>query len=316
MASITKTVSRVTAESSQMEETCMNTSTDISDSEEVNHVYSNKKPLEETINEAKKLKLEELKWDNSFVQELPDDTKTNKPPRQLVIELLDLDPREFDDGMLSNYDSKDYFNFKSWREFPHVDDFDLEQVESREHKRWMERENVKLREKARKEEYGRIRSLVDNAYKRDPRLIRRKEEGEMLEDEEVKEDNSSNIHDEEEDRRAKDVVEVATKRREEALHRKTEMDFQRDKDNIERLEDMQQETKAKWRHKEKAKGIAIVQAEDGDLTKEGKEHGHVAYKEITTLETQNKLLEEASDKDEKENEGFISIGIQFVDGCI
>lgn len=69
-----------------------------------------------------------------------------------------------------------WYGFKSWREFPHADDFDLEQAESRDHKRWMERQNAKLREKARKEEYVRVRSLVDNAYKRDPRILRRKED--------------------------------------------------------------------------------------------------------------------------------------------
>ncbi|KAK9067873.1 hypothetical protein SSX86_011984 [Deinandra increscens subsp. villosa] len=68
-----------------------------------------------------------------------------------------------------------WFGFKSWREFPHEDDYDLEQAESRDHKRWMERQNAKLSEKARKEEHVRIRSLVDNAYKRDPRVLRRKE---------------------------------------------------------------------------------------------------------------------------------------------
>ncbi|KAF6151904.1 hypothetical protein GIB67_010478 [Kingdonia uniflora] len=69
-----------------------------------------------------------------------------------------------------------WYSFKSWREFPHADDFDLEQAESRDHKRWMERQNAKLREKARKEEYARVRTLVDNAYKRDPRITKRKEE--------------------------------------------------------------------------------------------------------------------------------------------
>ncbi|CAN6454841.1 unnamed protein product [Victoria cruziana] len=69
-----------------------------------------------------------------------------------------------------------WYSFKSWREFPHADEFDLEQAESRDHRRWMERQNAKLTEKARKEEYARIRTLVDNAYKRDPRVIRRKEE--------------------------------------------------------------------------------------------------------------------------------------------
>uniref|UniRef100_A0A7N0T6N3 Uncharacterized protein n=1 Tax=Kalanchoe fedtschenkoi TaxID=63787 RepID=A0A7N0T6N3_KALFE len=83
-----------------------------------------------------------------------------------------------DDAPLKEVD--DFYNFwygfKSWREFPHADEYDLEQAESRDHKRWMERQNAKLSEKARKEEYVRIRSLVDNAYKRDPRILRRKEE--------------------------------------------------------------------------------------------------------------------------------------------
>ncbi|CAH9113800.1 unnamed protein product [Cuscuta epithymum] len=69
-----------------------------------------------------------------------------------------------------------WYSFKTWREFPHDDDFDLEQAESRDHKRWMERQNAKLSEKARKEEYARVRMLVDNAYKRDPRIVKRKEE--------------------------------------------------------------------------------------------------------------------------------------------
>lgn len=69
-----------------------------------------------------------------------------------------------------------WYAFKSWREFPHADEFDLEQAESRDHRRWMERQNAKLSEKARKEEYARVRTLVDNAYKRDPRILRRKDE--------------------------------------------------------------------------------------------------------------------------------------------
>lgn len=69
-----------------------------------------------------------------------------------------------------------WYSFKSWREFPHADEFDLEQAESRDHKRWMERQNAKLREKARKEEHARVRTLIDNAYKKDPRILRRKEE--------------------------------------------------------------------------------------------------------------------------------------------
>lgn len=68
-----------------------------------------------------------------------------------------------------------WYSFKSWREFPHADEFDLEQAESRDHKRWMERQNAKLSEKARKEESARVRALVDNAYRKDPRILGRKE---------------------------------------------------------------------------------------------------------------------------------------------
>ncbi|PQM33507.1 dnaJ homolog subfamily C member 2-like [Prunus yedoensis var. nudiflora] len=85
----------------------------------------------------------------------------------------DCAPQDFFKEVDSFYDF--WYTFKSWREFPHTDEFDLEQAESRDHKRWMERQNAKLSEKARKEEYARIRTLVDNAYKRDPRIVRRKE---------------------------------------------------------------------------------------------------------------------------------------------
>ncbi|KAI3929156.1 hypothetical protein MKX01_006392 [Papaver californicum] len=59
-----------------------------------------------------------------------------------------------------------WYGFKSWREFPHSDEYDLEEAETRDDKRWMERQNSKLREKARKEEHAR----------KDPRIVRRKEE--------------------------------------------------------------------------------------------------------------------------------------------
>eukprot|EP01018_Ginkgo_biloba_P033232 Gb_08627 [translate_table: standard] len=121
MASVTKSVSGVTAESSQAEESRLNASTEVSDNGEDGRMDSDQKPPEETRNEAKKLKLEELNWDNSFVRELPGDTRTDGPPRQVlhacytkvspsavvekpelvvwsesVAELLDLDLREFE----------------------------------------------------------------------------------------------------------------------------------------------------------------------------------------------------------------------------
>lgn len=105
-----------------------------------------------------------------------------------------------------------WYSFKSWREFPHADEFELDQAESREHRRWMERQNTKLSEGARKEEYIRIRTLVDNAYKRDPRLLRRKEEqkAEKLRKKEAKL-LAKRLQEEEEAR----IVEVEKQRKEE-----------------------------------------------------------------------------------------------------
>ncbi|PRW60561.1 dnaJ-like protein subfamily C member 2-like [Chlorella sorokiniana] len=69
-----------------------------------------------------------------------------------------------------------WYAFKSWREFPHPEEEDIEQAESREHRRWIERYNRKLREQGKKEEFRRIRDFVDCAYRQDPRILRRKEE--------------------------------------------------------------------------------------------------------------------------------------------
>lgn len=52
----------------------------------------------------------------------------------------------------------------------------LQSAECREHKRWIDRENQRLRAKAKKEETRRIREFVDRAYKLDPRVIAHKEE--------------------------------------------------------------------------------------------------------------------------------------------
>ncbi|MEW5320503.1 MAG: hypothetical protein WDW38_011571 [Sanguina aurantia] len=68
-----------------------------------------------------------------------------------------------------------WFTFKSWREFPHEDEEDVEGAEGRDHRRWIERNNSKLREKAKKEEGKRLRQFVDDAYRLDTRILRRKQ---------------------------------------------------------------------------------------------------------------------------------------------
>ncbi|KAF5833235.1 hypothetical protein DUNSADRAFT_10516 [Dunaliella salina] len=68
-----------------------------------------------------------------------------------------------------------WFGFKSWREFPHPDEEDTEGCESREHKRWLDRQNAKLREKGKKEESKRLKEFINAAYSMDPRVIQKKE---------------------------------------------------------------------------------------------------------------------------------------------
>eukprot|EP00993_Chasmostoma_nieuportense_P007106 NODE_781_length_1873_cov_43.131157_g728_i0.p1 GENE.NODE_781_length_1873_cov_43.131157_g728_i0~~NODE_781_length_1873_cov_43.131157_g728_i0.p1 ORF type:complete len:576 (+),score=153.56 NODE_781_length_1873_cov_43.131157_g728_i0:40-1767(+) len=72
-----------------------------------------------------------------------------------------------------------WFHFKSWRDFSSADTHNTEDAECREEKRWMERENERERSKLRKQENTRISTLVDRAYKLDPRVKQKKEEDEM-----------------------------------------------------------------------------------------------------------------------------------------
>jgi len=67
-----------------------------------------------------------------------------------------------------------WYAFKSWREFPHEDEEDVECADSREEKRWLERHNARLREGGKKEEKKRLRDFVESAYELDPRVAARK----------------------------------------------------------------------------------------------------------------------------------------------
>lgn len=68
-----------------------------------------------------------------------------------------------------------WYSFKSWRDFSFDTEYDPDQAECREEKRWMERQNAKNVKTKKLEENARIRRLVDLAYKHDPRLVREKQ---------------------------------------------------------------------------------------------------------------------------------------------
>eukprot|EP00045_Choanoeca_perplexa_P017608 m.259201 g.259201 ORF g.259201 m.259201 type:complete len:703 (-) comp17585_c0_seq4:1455-3563(-) len=63
-----------------------------------------------------------------------------------------------------------WYREKTWREFGYDDDEDPNQAESREEKRWMEKQLRSRRKKQKKAENGRMLKLIDNAYQSDPRI--------------------------------------------------------------------------------------------------------------------------------------------------
>jgi DnaJ homolog subfamily C member 2 len=72
------------------------------------------------------------------------------------------------DAVVSMYDF--WFDFRSWRDFADADEYDVETASFREERRWMERNNEKLRVKRRKDEKARLARLVELAYAHDPRI--------------------------------------------------------------------------------------------------------------------------------------------------
>jgi DnaJ family protein C protein 2 len=75
-----------------------------------------------------------------------------------------------------------WFSLRSWREFSHPDEEDIEQAEGRDHRRYIERYNAKLREKGKKDEFRRVRDFVELAHSLDPRVRRAREEAKAARD--------------------------------------------------------------------------------------------------------------------------------------
>lgn len=61
-----------------------------------------------------------------------------------------------------------WYDFKSWRNFAYMDE--EEQADNREERRWLERENRRMRQKRKKDEIQRVRNIVELAYQNDPRI--------------------------------------------------------------------------------------------------------------------------------------------------
>lgn len=73
-----------------------------------------------------------------------------------------------------------WFAFKSWRAFSHLDEHHPNDDTSRDERRWMEKKNAKLRAGKKKEEVARVRKLVEDAMKKDPRVQRHRAQEEEI----------------------------------------------------------------------------------------------------------------------------------------
>jgi len=126
-----------------------------------------------------------------------------------------------------------WFSFKSWRDFSADDEFDFNEAESREEKRWMERQNERERRKKKKEESAKVFKLADTAEKLDPRLKKRRDQlmEEKRKQKEVKQEAARKRKEEEEQKEAeekakkeeeekKKAEEVAQKQKQKALDNK------------------------------------------------------------------------------------------------
>jgi len=120
-----------------------------------------------------------------------------------------------------------WYKFKSWRTFLHEDEIsshvlDIKNAENAKERKWMEKENKKLEEPFKKRESLLISSLIEAAYKRDPRITRiiLHEKQELIEEEKQREQRRRKREEEEELKQLKWKEEEERKRLEKNKRRK------------------------------------------------------------------------------------------------
>lgn len=70
-------------------------------------------------------------------------------------------------------------NFQSWRDFSHFNEYDIREASDRYERRYMEKENKKIKDKHLKKERLRLINLAEYAYQADPRIKKLKLEEEL-----------------------------------------------------------------------------------------------------------------------------------------
>uniref|UniRef100_A0A915JN43 J domain-containing protein n=1 Tax=Romanomermis culicivorax TaxID=13658 RepID=A0A915JN43_ROMCU len=142
-----------------------------------------------------------------------------------------------------------WYNFDSWREFSYLDEEDKEKGENRLERRWIDKQNKASRDKRRKDELKRLRTLVDSAYKNDPRVQKFKED---------------------EKRRKED----------ERLAREEERRFKQEAIEREKREAVEREEKEKARVEEEAKQKQLNEKREKEQTKKAIQRERKVLKEL------------------------------------
>ncbi|KAL8427328.1 hypothetical protein Efla_002291 [Eimeria flavescens] len=130
-----------------------------------------------------------------------------------------------------------WFDFESWRDFGVHDEHDTNEARCREERRWMERENAKIRKKYLKNERARIQKLVETAYAADPRIQRQKEEErKQREEEKIAKQRALQAQ-------MREAAELKRREEEEALRREEEAQ------QLLKQQQLERQTLRKWRQK-------------------------------------------------------------------
>merc|ERR1712212_1454058 len=123
-----------------------------------------------------------------------------------------------------------WYDFDSWREYSYLDEEDKEKAGDKWERREIDKINKAQRKEKKAEETKRIRRLVDNAYNRDPRIakFREEEKNEKLAKKKAKADQAKARRDEEE-RIKKEQEEAERKERKEKEEMKRLLKIERKK---------------------------------------------------------------------------------------
>lgn len=120
-----------------------------------------------------------------------------------------------------------WYNFDSWRDFSVHDEYNLDDAEFREERRWMDRQNQKIRKKYQDAERRRLIRLAELSEKLDPRIRAEKEAREAKKREEK--ERKARLKQEEEDARRRQTEEKKQKEEQERAAREEKERLEKEK---------------------------------------------------------------------------------------